>query len=109
MKNAVIGLTLIALGFINESRAEPAAGPHLTLGLQQAIAYAVSNDPWLKGSALNERALLAESVADGELPDPSLSMGLFNLATDTFDFDQEPMSQFTVAFAQNFPLSLIHI
>lgn len=103
MKNAVIGLTLIALGFINESRAEPAAGPHLTLGLQQAIAYAVSNDPWLKGSALNERALLAESVADGELPDPSLSIGLFNLATDTFDFDQEPMSQFTVAFAQNFP------
>ncbi|MBV1891710.1 MAG: TolC family protein [Gammaproteobacteria bacterium] len=103
MKIAVIGLALVLSGFISNSWAEPEVAPQLTLSLQQAIRYAVNNDPWLKGNELNERALLAESIADGELPDPSLSVGLLNLATDTFDFDQEPMSQFKVAIAQNFP------
>jgi len=103
MKIAVIGLALILSGFISQGWAEPEAVSQQTLGLRQAITYAVNNDPWLKGNELNERALLAESIADGELPDPSLSVGLLNLATDTFDFDQEPMSQFKVALAQTFP------
>lgn len=103
MKIVVIGLTLLLSGFMSKGWAEPAVIPQLTLSLQQAISYAVNNDPWLKGNELNERALLAESIADGELPDPSLSVGLLNLATDTFDFDQEPMSQFKVALAQTFP------
>jgi len=103
MKIAVIGLALILSGFISQGWAEPEAVSQQTLSLRQAITYAVNNDPWLKGNELNERALLAESIADGELPDPSLSVGLLNLATDTFDFDQEPMSQFKVALAQTFP------
>lgn len=103
MKIAVIGLALILSGFMSKGWAEPQARAQKILGLQQAITYAVNNDPWLKGNELNERALLAESIADGELPDPSLSVGLLNLATDTFDFDQEPMSQFKVALAQTFP------
>lgn len=103
MKNAVMGLALISLGLISKGWAEPAISPQSALSLQQAIHHAVNNDPWIKGSELNERALLAESIADGELPDPSLSVGLLNLATDTFNFDQEPMSQFRVALAQSFP------
>lgn len=103
MKIAVIGLALILSGFMSKGWAEPQARAQKILGLQQAITYAVNNDPWLKGNELNERALLAESIADGELPDPSLSVSLLNLATDTFDFDQEPMSQFKVALAQTFP------
>lgn len=103
MKFVVIGLALLLSGFMSKGWAEPQASAPQTLSLQQAIRYAVNDDPWLKGNKLNERALLAESIADGELPDPSLSIGLLNLATDTFDFDQEPMSQFKVALAQTFP------
>ncbi len=103
MKIVVIALALILSGLMSKGWAEPEVDSQLTLSLQQAIRYAVNNDPWLKGNELNERALLAESIADGELPDPSLSVGLLNLATDTFDFDQEPMSQFKVALAQTFP------
>ncbi len=98
MKITVLGLALLLLGFIS-----PGWAGQTPLGLQQAITYAISNDPWLKGSELNERALLAESIADGELPDPSLSLGLLNLATDTLDFNQEPMSQFKLGLAQKFP------
>ena len=103
MKIVVIGLALLLSGFMSKGWAEPQASALQILSLQQAIRYAINNDSWLKGNELNERALLAESIADGELPDPSLSVGLLNLATDTFDFDQEPMSQFKVALAQTFP------
>ncbi|MEZ0152604.1 MAG: TolC family protein [Candidatus Reddybacter sp.] len=103
MQIVVLSLALILSGFMSKGWADPAVVPQRTLSLQQAIRYAVNNDPWLKGNELNERALLADSIADGELPDPSLSVGLLNLATDTFDFDQEPMSQFKVALAQTFP------
>ena len=103
MKIVVIGLALLLSGFMSKGWAEPQTSAPQILSLQQAIRYAINNDPWLKGNKLNERALLAESIADGELPDPSLSVGLLNLATDTFDFDQEPMSQFKVALAQTFP------
>ncbi|MBQ0721162.1 MAG: TolC family protein [Gammaproteobacteria bacterium] len=98
MRIVIIGLTLMLAGFIDTVWAGPAP-----LGLGEAISYANNNDPWLKGNELNERALLAESIADGELPDPRLSLGLLNLATDTLDFDQEPMSQFKLGLAQKFP------
>ena len=103
MRITRMGFVFILLGLVSTSWAEPEAGVQETLSLQQAIGYAVNNDPWLKGNQLSERALLAESIADGELPDPSLSVGLFNLATDTLDFDQEPMSQFKIGLAQTFP------
>jgi len=103
MKVIRMGLVFILSSLIGKSWAAPQIAGQKTLSLQQAINYAVNNDPWLKGNKLNEQALLAESIADGELPDPSLSVGLLNLATDTFDFDQEPMSQFKVGLAQTFP------
>lgn len=97
-RTLVVGVVTVLSGFISPGWAEK---PQLSL--HQAITYAVNNDPWLKGSELNEKALLAESVAVGELPDPKLSIGLVNLATDTFNFDQEPMTQFKVGVAQTFP------
>ncbi|OUS17685.1 hypothetical protein A9Q88_02725 [Gammaproteobacteria bacterium 50_400_T64] len=98
VRMAAITWLLLLSGFSSNTCAAEAP-----LSLEQAISFAVNNDPWLKGNKLNEQALLAESIADGELPDPSLSVGLLNLATDTFNFDQEPMSQFAVGLAQTFP------
>ena len=95
MRRVTIVLLLVFTGY-------SWAGDNL-LDLQQAITYAIDNDPWLKGNTLNERALLAESIADGELPDPSLSLGVLNLAADSLAFDQEPMSQLQVGLTQTFP------
>jgi len=47
--------------------------------------------------------MMEKSVAAGELMDPKLQIGLLNLPTDTFDFDQEPMTQFKVSYIQQFP------
>ena len=98
MITSLLTVLMVCLGFANPGWADESL-----LSLHQAVTNATSNDPWLKGSELNEQALLAESIAVGELPDPRLSVGLANLATDTLEFDQEPMTQLKVGIAQVFP------
>ena len=71
--------------------------------MQDAVKMAIQHDPWLEGSQLQERALRATSKGVNVLPDPMLSMGLLNLPSDGFAFDQEPMTQMKVGLAQTFP------
>lgn len=73
------------------------------LSLQQAIALAQQQDPWIAGSEYRQQALEAQSIAAGSLPDPMVSAGFANLPTDTFNFDQEAMTQFTVGVSQALP------
>ncbi|MBU2713361.1 TolC family protein [Zooshikella harenae] len=74
-----------------------------SLSLQQAIHLAQKNDPWLTQSQHIQAATTARQIAAGTLPDPKMSVGLANLPTDTFDFDQEPMTQLKVGVSQMFP------
>ncbi len=71
--------------------------------MEQAVQLAQENDPWLEGSEFRQRAMEAGSVSAGSLPDPMLNVGFANLPTDTFDFDQEAMTQFKVGVSQVFP------
>ncbi len=73
------------------------------LSLPQAIEQAQRNDPWLAGSSYRQQALEARSIAAGTLPDPMVDVGFASLPTDTFDFDQEAMTQFKVGVSQKFP------
>jgi outer membrane protein TolC len=71
--------------------------------MQEAVKIAIQHDPWLTGNQLQEKALRAQSKGVNNLPDPMLSMGLLNLPSDGFAFNQEPMTQFKVGLAQTFP------
>jgi outer membrane protein TolC len=73
------------------------------LELHDAVEMAQRNDPWLRGSEFRQQAVAENSVAAGELPDPVVTVGFANLPTDTFDFNQEPMTQFKVGITQEFP------
>lgn len=73
------------------------------LTLPEAVAIAQRNDPWLLGSEFRQQAMAADAVAAGSLPDPMMDLGFSNLPTDTFDFDQEAMTQFKVGVVQAFP------
>jgi len=73
-----------------------------TLSLTQAIELARQQDPWLQGSHYRQRSFEAESVAAAALPDPQLAIGFANLPIDSFDFNQEPMTQFKVGVSQTF-------
>lgn len=77
--------------------AEPA------LELSQVIHAAVKNDPWLRQSGQLQAALMEESIAEGALPDPRVTIGAANLPTDTFDTGQEAMTQATIGVTQRIP------
>ena len=73
------------------------------MALTEAVAAATSSNPGL--AALQARAQALSSIPDqvGTWPDPSVSIDLLNLPTDTFSFTQEPMTQFHVGFMQALP------
>jgi outer membrane protein TolC len=73
------------------------------LKLKSAILAAQSQDSWLKGSWHKEISLLDLSKVEGALPDPQVTIGIANLAVDSFDFNQEGMTQLRIGASQMFP------
>jgi len=73
------------------------------LSLEQAVKQAQTLDPWLTGNIHQQQALEALSIAANTLPDPKVSIGIANIAADSFSFSQEPMTQFQVGISQLFP------
>lgn len=72
------------------------------LTLLQAQQTALDNDPSVRQFTLSAQALRERSVAQSQLPDPSLKLGANALPIDTFDLDQEPMTQLQVGVRQRF-------
>jgi outer membrane protein TolC len=73
------------------------------LNLAQAEKLAVNDDPSIESFQATSRSYGEESVADDTLPDPRLVFGAVNVPVDTFDLDQEPMTQLKVGVVQTFP------
>ncbi len=74
-----------------------------TLTLEKAEQFALQNEPGILGLNAKTQSMMQQSIAAGELMDPKLQIGLLNLPTDSFDFDQEPMTQFKLSYIQQFP------
>jgi len=74
-----------------------------TLSLPHVTAVVMANDLTLSRLSLEANAFSAEAEASSYLPDPVFFGGLQNLPTDTFDIDQEPMTQFRFGVRQMFP------
>jgi len=96
-------ITLMSVATFILVAAHAVAADSSILTLEEAITAAVKQDPWLKGSQYSEEAIMANSVAASTLPDPVVSIGLANLPTDGFAFDQEPMTQLKAGVSQMFP------
>jgi outer membrane protein TolC len=73
------------------------------LGFYQAIKSAQNNDPWLMGNKHKQLATEAKSIYASTLADPKIAIGFANIASDSFEFNQEPMSQFKIGITQMFP------
>lgn len=74
-----------------------------SLSLQNVVRQALLQDAWQTQNRLQQQALESRSQAAGELPDPQFSVTLLNLPTDTFSFDQEPLTQLIGGVAQTYP------
>ncbi|MGD8631775.1 MAG: TolC family protein [Gammaproteobacteria bacterium] len=77
------------------------AGAALELG--EAIRIALENDPASAASRASARAQSENAIAEGQLPDPRLRTGLYNLPLDDLDINSEPTTQFRLGIEQTFP------
>ncbi len=73
------------------------------LTLTEAQSLINPQDPSFARFGAQAEALENAAVADGQLPDPRIKVGVLNLPTNTFDFSQEPMTQAVVGLSQAFP------
>jgi outer membrane protein TolC len=73
------------------------------LSLDQALELAVADNPGLAEIQARARALAAIPSQAGTLPDPVLSLNALSLPVDTFNLDQEPMTQLQVGVSQALP------
>jgi outer membrane protein TolC len=89
-----LALTLFAAGNV-------AADTTLTLAAVEQLALA--DDPAVGALASRTQALQEAAVADGQLPDPKLRTGLYNLPLDDFDASREPTTQLRLGLVQTFP------
>jgi len=71
--------------------------------LDAAIERAISNNPSLAEMQARYQALAEIPSQKGALPDPVLSLNALNLPTDSFDLDQEAMTQMQIGISQSFP------
>lgn len=73
------------------------------LPLAEAERRALDYDAGIRASQSEAQALREQAVADGQLPDPSLTLGAMSLPVDSFSRSAEPMTQLSVGVAQSFP------
>ena len=102
IKYAAVLLNVV-VSSVFASQNEPSDAALYTLSIENAVLTAQTNDPWLVGNQHSQDAIESMSIAASTLPDPKMSIGLGNIAADSFDFNQEPMSQFKVEVSQMFP------
>lgn len=73
------------------------------LNLQQAEHLAVQADPTIEKFKATSLSYANASIADDTLPDPKLRLGAVNVPVDTFDLEQEQMTQLKIGVQQDFP------
>ena len=73
------------------------------IDLNEALRLALTDDPVIAASQARAQALSDNAIADGQLPDPKLKTGIYNLPLDDFDIDREPTTQFRLGLVQDFP------
>jgi outer membrane protein TolC len=72
--------------------------------LHQAETIALKIDPLLKSLEFKQQSNKQQSSAANYWQDPKIKFGINNLPTDSFNFDQEAMTQLKVGISQQFPL-----
>jgi outer membrane protein TolC len=73
------------------------------LTLEEARRLALQRQPALQALELSERAMLAQSTAEAQLPDPRLKLGALNLPTRGFPSARDDMSQWAITYEQMVP------
>jgi outer membrane protein TolC len=71
--------------------------------LSELIEEGLTHNKEIQSLEAQVESLKEEVSFAGSLEDPRLGLGVLNLPTDTFNFDQEPMTQKVLFIAQRVP------
>jgi outer membrane protein TolC len=93
----------VSLLFVSSLMVYSLSANAAALSLAEAEQLALQGDPMLGNIDATAQALDEAAVADGQLPDPKAKFSLFNFPTDTFDRDQEPITQLRFGVQQTIP------
>lgn len=69
----------------------------------ELINQAIQVSPRIKMLNSKRKVSMSKIDQDTNLPDPVLTLGLVNLPTNSFSFNQEPMTGKVIGLSQNFP------
>ncbi len=73
------------------------------LTLAEAEQLALAEDPAVVASRARAEALREQSIASGQLPDPKLLLGMWNVPVNDFSVSREPTTQLRTGITQAFP------
>lgn len=73
-----------------------------SISLRDAEQMAIESDPAQQIYQSRQNALIAQGIAGATLADPMLKLGMANIPTDSFELDQDPMTQITLGLSQQF-------
>lgn len=88
---------ITVLGFVLNASASD-----VPLLIEDSVRLALDREPGEVALRRQSQAFSEDATAAGQLPDPSLRVGVVNLPSESFDFDKEPMTQFVVGLQQQF-------
>jgi outer membrane protein TolC len=95
-----LGLVLcLATGLVTTTSLRAGA----SLSITEAERLALRDDPAVVAAESRAAALRDQAVAEGQLPDPKLGVGVYNLPLDDFSIRREPSTQFRTRIEQTFP------
>ena len=90
-------LAVLLCGFITDALARD------VLTLPQAERLAIEGDPLIARNRANQLALSDQAIAAYAWPDPKLRFGVVNISANTWEFEQEAMTQGVIGLSQSFP------
>jgi len=101
ISRAVISIVLVIFGQFSKADNITSSTPVLTI--EKVERLALENEPGITSQDWQVRSLSENAIAESQLPDPKIQLGLINVPTDTYDFDQENMTQIKLGVSQQFP------
>lgn len=97
------GLTLSQALSLSNPPAAPASAASAPLSLEESRRLALEGQPQLARLAARVREAREAAIAEGQLPDPRLTLGLANLPVDSLSFTREDMTQAMLGISQMVP------
>ena len=97
---------ILCIGLLVSSQVSVAANHSnmdSVLTIECAVRLSLENEPGISSQDWKVRSLAEKAISESQLPDPKLKIGYLNLPTDTYDLDQENMTQFKIGITQSFP------